>query len=228
MHERSLRVWRSARYYVAGDLGPATRQIWFVCHGYGQLARRFLRHFEWLATGERVVVAPEALNRFYLEDPEGGHANARVGATWMTREDRLAEIADYVAYLDAVHDEVLSGVGAPVRRTVILGFSQGAATACRWALSGRVRAHQLILWAERLPHDLDIAAQAPRLRELDLTVVLGQEDKWVTREAVAEQEKALAAHGVPFRVVTFPGGHRLDAETLRSLAGAQSAPGAPW
>ncbi|HWP38419.1 MAG TPA: hypothetical protein VNL18_12785 [Gemmatimonadales bacterium] len=225
MHERSIRVSRTARYYLAGEPGPTTRQVWFVCHGYGQLARRFLRHFEPLATGGRVVVAPEALNRFYLEDPEGGHANARVGATWMTREDRLAEIADYVAYLDAVHDEVMAGVGGPVARTVVLGFSQGVATACRWAVMGRVRAQQLILWAERLPHDLDIAAHAERLRQLDLTLVLGLEDKWVTREAVADHERALAAHGIPLRVVPFSGGHRLDAETLRALAGAPAAPG---
>lgn len=219
MREHQIRVPRTARYYVTGEPGPTTREVWFVCHGYGQLARLFLRHFEPLAGDERVVVAPEALNRFYIEDPEGGHANARVGATWMTREDRLAEIADYVAYLDAVHDEALASAPTSGARIVVLGFSQGVATACRWAVQGRVRAHQLVLWAERLPHDLDVVAHADRLRQLDLTLVLGLEDRWVSRDAIAEQEGILAAQGIPLQVITFQGGHRLDAETLRAVAG---------
>jgi predicted esterase len=219
MREHHLRVPRTARYYVAGEPTAATREIWFVCHGYGQLARLFLRHFEPLAVGDRVVVAAEALNRFYLEDPEGGHKNARVGATWMTREDRLAEIADYVGYLDAVYDDVRAAAEAASPRIVVLGFSQGVATACRWAVTGRVRADRLVLWAERLPHDLDVRAHKEKLRALALTIVVGLDDRWVSREAVAEHETLLAAEGIPVNVISFQGGHRMDADTLRALAG---------
>jgi len=67
MREHHLIVPRSARYFTLGELGPGTRDVWFVCHGYGQLAGRFLRQFEPLMDGTRFVVAPEGLSRFYLE-----------------------------------------------------------------------------------------------------------------------------------------------------------------
>ena len=42
MQEHHLSVERTARYYTLGSLdGP--RDVWFVCHGYGQLAARFLK-----------------------------------------------------------------------------------------------------------------------------------------------------------------------------------------
>src|ERR1051325_10016453 len=53
--------------------------------------------------GRRRLVAPEGLSRFYLSERA---TERRVGASWMTREDRLAEIADYLGYLDAVYDDV--------------------------------------------------------------------------------------------------------------------------
>jgi len=43
--ERHLTVARTARYYQLGELSSATKQIWFVCHGYGQLAE----YFKWSA-----------------------------------------------------------------------------------------------------------------------------------------------------------------------------------
>ena len=91
VHEHHLPVSRTARYYTLGDPGPGTRQVWVVCHGYGQLASRFLEKLRALDDGTRYLVAPEGLSRFYLSESP---AERRVGASWMTREDRLAEIAD--------------------------------------------------------------------------------------------------------------------------------------
>ena len=39
--EHRIQVRRSARYYTMGDAGSA-QELWLVCHGYGQLAARFL------------------------------------------------------------------------------------------------------------------------------------------------------------------------------------------
>src|SRR5919204_6031656 len=124
MEERFLSTLRTARYFILGSPRRA-QELWFVCHGYGQLAARFLERFRVLESEDRCVVAPEGLSRFYLtEDP----TERRVGASWMTREDRLHEIDDYVRYLDALYREI-----APQHsRVTALGFSQGTATVCRW------------------------------------------------------------------------------------------------
>src|SRR5919202_1046254 len=103
MREHHITVTRTARYVTLGDVHEALRQVWFVCHGYEQLPARFRQPSEDLAEGPRLIVAPEALSRFYVESGAGTrHADVPVGATWMTREDRLSEIADYVSYLDGL------------------------------------------------------------------------------------------------------------------------------
>ncbi len=66
MQEHHISVTRTARYYTLGEISRGVAEVWFVCHGYGQLAERFIRHFAALDDGTRLVVAPEALGRFYL------------------------------------------------------------------------------------------------------------------------------------------------------------------
>jgi predicted esterase len=146
-HAHHIRVQRTARYYtIGGAPGVATKRFWFVLHGFGQLAGTFVRFFADLSSDESIVVAPEAMNRYYMVNPDVAPARDRpVGATWMTREDRESEIADYVEYLDAVADEVTGGALAPGVRLDVIGFSQGAATATRWIAHGTVPATRLIL-----------------------------------------------------------------------------------
>src|SRR2546428_199711 len=105
MQEHFFSTPRTARYFTLGSPQGAT-DVWFVCHGYGQLASRFLERFRALESERRCIVAPEGLSRFYLtENP----SERRVGASWMTREDRVHEIDDYVRFLDALHAQVVPG-----------------------------------------------------------------------------------------------------------------------
>ena len=122
-----INVPRSARYHLLGDRRGA-EELWLVLHGYSQLASSFLKWFEPVARPGRLIVAPEGLSRAYF-DESGAR---RVGASWMTREDREAEIEDYVRYLDALTDELMGSI-PPLPRIQVHGFSQGAATAARWA-----------------------------------------------------------------------------------------------
>jgi len=212
--ERHISVARSARYFVLGDPSQAA-EIWFVCHGYGQLAARFLKRFEPIADGPRVVVAPEGLSRFYVGD--GQHREQPVGATWMTREDRLNEIADYVKYLDAVYAEVVRGAAAEVRIRA-LGFSQGAATVSRWAALGTARLDDLVLWSGELPPDLYLVAAEQRFKRLRTTIVTGRQDAYITPKVLAGIERRLTERAIPFRTQVFEGGHEIEASALRRLA----------
>jgi len=217
LQEHHLSVTRTARYFTLGDPSGGVAEVWFVCHGYGQLAGRFLRHFEALADGTRLLVAPEALSRFYLEDMAVPASERKVGATWMTREDRLSEIDDYVRYLDALHAEVFARVERASVTLHLFGYSQGTATACRWAARGAARVDRLILWAGEVPPDLDLAGAAERFRRLRLLFVLGRKDEYITPKIVAREEERLRSHGIPFEVKWFEGGHEIDAELLKEL-----------
>jgi predicted esterase len=205
MQEHSLTTQRTARYFTLGTPERAT-DVWFICHGYGQLAARFLEGFRPVERPDRCIVAPEGLSRFYLsENP----AERRVGAAWMTREDRLHEIEDYVRYLDAVYAHV-----APAKQSVsALGFSQGTATVCRWAALGASRIDRLILWGGEVPPDLDLKL----LRVPKLTLVYGTNDEFFTPKVVAANETRLRDHGVPYELISFEGGHAIDVETLKRL-----------
>lgn len=208
MEERHIRVPRTARYHVLGDLAIA-EEIWIVVHGYGQLARFFLNNFKGLEQG-RCIAAPEGLSRFYLDE-----AHARVGATWMTREDRLHEIQDHVAYLDALVDELLSQVkpGIPINA---LGFSQGVATAARWSIHGSTSLSRLVLWAGGIPPELDREALA-KWREIRIDLVLGDQDEYASAKELDAQAVRLEQAGVSCTKHLFEGGHKLEPVTLRRL-----------
>jgi predicted esterase len=216
--EHHLTVKRTARYCTLGDVSAPASDLWIVCHGFAQLARSFLEEFRPIGRPGRLVVAPEALNRFYL-NRDGGRAgpSAPVGATWMTREDRLAEIDDYVGYLDDLHRELADRIGRDVRVTA-LGFSQGTATVARWLVRGSAKIDRLILWAGLLPPEIDPAGPArDRLASSDLHVVRGTRDAMLDAAKVGEQREALARAGLRCTVLEFEGGHRLDRETLENL-----------
>lgn len=213
MEERRLRVARTARYYVMAGADRAPREVWLACHGYGQLAARFARALLPLRGPSRLVVVPEALSRFYLE----AGRDAPVGASWMTREDRLAEIADYVAYLDAVYADVVRGVDRGSARLGVLGYSQGAATACRWTALGAGRVDRLILWGGEVPPDLDLEAARPRLAGAHLVLVAGERDEYLTPKVLARDSDRLRAAGIAHEVRRFAGGHEIESEVLEDL-----------
>ncbi len=219
MDERHIEVAKTARYFTLGTAGPDTRQVWLVCHGYRQLASRFLRRFRGLDDGTRVIVAPEGLSRFYLDDGTRQHgAGDPVGSAWMTREDRLSEIHDYVRYLDAVLAEVHNEMGGPPETLIVLGFSQGVHTACRWVVSREVPVRRLVCWGAYPPEDLDRERGPLRLADLDLVLARGLSDHHVSDEAHQRAEAALTEMDISFRTVTHGGGHDLDADLLRELA----------
>lgn len=209
--EHRIHVRRSARFYTLGAPGPELRECWLACHGYGQLAARFATVLEPIASAQRCVILPEGLSRFYL-DEEMRH---KVGASWMTKEDREAEMSDYVAYLDAVYEQVMQG-DAGVRVTA-LGFSQGAPTVSRWVALGRHTVQRLILWGGDIPPDLDLAAAAGRFEKLEVVMVRGKQDEYITEKVLRGALQRLGEHKIEHRLVEFDGGHEIDERVLREL-----------
>ena len=213
MSEHFITVARTARYYSLGAV-PA-REIWFACHGYAQLARYYIKQFQPLDDGSRLIVAPEALNRYYLENAPGVHGpDARIGATWMTREDREHEIEDYIAYLDALYDAVVGDDVAT--RIIALGFSQGTATVSRWVARGRARIDHVVLWGGSLAPELN--AEPALLRGASLTIAIGAADAQITPARVDAEDRRLRDAGVDYRLHRYAGGHRIEPDALRELA----------
>ena len=121
--ERKLTANKTFRYEVSSDVQDHDTVL-YVLHGYGQQAQYFIRKFR-AQFDKLLVVAPEGMHRFYLQGSAG-----RVGASWMTKEAREDDIQDNIQWLEQL-DATITKIYRPQRK-IILGFSQGGATAARW------------------------------------------------------------------------------------------------
>lgn len=214
MMKHTIQFPFSGRYFSIGQKKTA-RQIWFVLHGYGQLAEYFIRKFDVLEDQKIFVVAPEGLSRFYLEDIESRTrtGNTRVGASWMTREDRLSDIKNYICFLDEIYRKE-ADVSLPV---TVLGFSQGAATASRWITEGTIEFNRLILWGGILPPDLDFAAGKEILKTRETILVKGKEDPFMQHDRFSEMKGLADKLDIEPRVIEYSGNHDIDRDTLIQL-----------
>ena len=217
--QRHLKVPKSARYAMMGSLDGDLAEVWFVCHGQGQLAARFLSRFLPLERADRLFIAPEALSRYYLSaHVTGPHApGTPVGATWMTAEDRECEIEDYISYLDLLHEEIFSVVDRVKVRLWVLGFSQGVATVARWVVRGKVEPDRVVFCAGVIPPEITVAGAARLTVRSPLTIAIGNRDEFANEELVASQEARLAELGVEHRLIRFDGGHEVTPEVLADL-----------
>ncbi len=226
MTEHHLTVSRTARYYTIGELSHKTTHIWFCLHGFGQLAAYFSKKFTDLDDGKTLVVVPEGLSRLYLHGKY-----ERVGASWMTREDKEHEIDDYISYLNTLYDSVLNGRNATNFHITLLGFSQGAATVCRWLNASEVRpdqsrpdhhlrADRLILWAGFFSDGIGKVIDPANLATVDTHYVYGRQDEFFDLIGDVEAYKARLLADLPtLKITAFEGGHRVEPEVLARLIG---------
>ena len=213
MTEHHLTVQRTARYYTIGEFTSQTTHIWFCLHGFGQLASYFSKKFTVLDDGKTLIVIPEGLSRLYLNGEY-----KRIGASWLTREDKEHEIIDFVAYLNSLYDTVLNGRNADDFHITLLGFSQGAATACRWLNSNHIRVDRLILWAGFFSNGIGDVIDPAKVADVETHYVYGTQDEFFELIGDVDAYKARLLTDVPdLKITAFDGGHRVEPEVLRQL-----------
>lgn len=203
----SIITQKTARIFTHGSLSEKTKLVWIVTHGYGFLAEYFIKKFEVLNPEENFVIVPEALNRFYLKDMQG-----KVGASWMTTEDRENEINDYILYLDKVYEILVLQTNAKI---VALGFSQGAATIARWANYTHKRLNRIVFWGGNIPNDC--LNNISKLNSLHPYLLVGDEDEYITKEIRENVLKTLDNVGLTFSHIFYKGGHAILTEPLLQL-----------
>ncbi len=212
MHSHFLDFSYKARYFKLGEINQQTQWVWFVCHGYGQLAEYFLRKFKVLDNGEHCIIAPEGLSRFYMNGFQG-----RVGATWMTKEDRLVDISNYVNFLNSLYESELGELENPGFKISLLGFSQGTATICRWALAKSITFHRLILWAGLFPPDLNLDLGKTKFTDKEIWLIYGDQDQFLTPERLQTQKELALKLAVEPQQLVFGGGHEIDENILKNF-----------
>ena len=200
-----LKINKTARIATHGS--PDARTLWIALHGYGQLVPYFIRHFHHLNPETNRVIAPEGLHRFYLEGTSG-----RVGASWMTKEERERDIQDYIHYLDEVYQHYAKGV----EKVVLLGFSQGVATASRWINLGRSHFDVLINWAGVFPPDLN-NDQLEGIKKTRNFFVYGKQDPYFSTDQLNAMQQRFNDANVEVEIFNFEGKHQLDKKILTHI-----------
>lgn len=210
LDKKVLRVPRTARYYTIGKYGPKTKRVWMVLHGYGLSAEFFIKKFAVLDDGATFIIAPEGLSRFYQEG-----FNGRVGASWMTREEREGEMQDQFDWFESVLRE--EGVDSRRCELILLGFSQGAPAACRWMVRSQHSVHRLVIWGSDIPADV---LQEPKLSLIQAAkpiVFVGDEDEFINEERLDKVKALFEDVGLNYTFKPYKGTHRIYSEMLTDL-----------
>lgn len=201
--EYHLSFPKTFRYEVLHH-GTRPKKVLYVLHGYGQLVKYFIRKFNELPE-DVLIVAPEGMHRFYLEGSSG-----RVGASWMTREDRETDIKDNLAYLEEL-DRIVSQK-FNVQERYLLGFSQGGATASRWEELGTVTFHGVIIWASVFPPDLSKQACNGSGNHY---FIIGNQDPFFHSE---QQDEICAFYeDKGYEIIRYDGSHDIVNEILTKI-----------
>ncbi|CAN5229477.1 esterase [soil metagenome] len=214
MEPSFLKINYQTRYFTLGKMTPKIRKVWIVLHGYGQLAPYFIKKFKILESEETFILAPEGLNRFYLESFSG-----KVGATWMTKEDRLTDISNYIEYLDSLYrKEIEKKISEDIQIT-LLGYSQGCATACRWIVQTDFVIHRLILWSGIIPPDLNLNLGRKKLKNKEIQVIYGNEDPFLKEKNPPEDIiRAFKELQIDPLIKIFKGGHEIPEKVLQQFS----------
>lgn len=200
-----------AVFYQSSVISDQTKEVWFVLHGYGQLPQYFIRKFKAISNDSRVIVAPGGLSRFYLDGFSG-----RVGGTWMTKEERLLDIENYIKYLDSVAEEVLNKVPGNIKIT-LLGFSQGSATVCRWAEKLSFPFEKLILHSGAFPPDVDFSGLGNKLKGKKVFMLRGNQDEFINEDRKKEQKSLIEKLNVNVQEIEFEGKHDIDVPSIKKI-----------
>lgn len=209
VNEHSIKVENTAHYVSLGELNKGTKEIWIVCHGYGQLAKFFIRKFKILQKESVYIVAPQGFHKFYLKGFSG-----RVGASWMTKENRDDEITDHCNFLEQLTGNLINSASKNCKINV-LGFSQGAATISRWCLQTKHTINTFVLWAGKIASDFDFDKYKSKHPNTNNYIVFGTRDQFYpvkTRIEYKTEMKELDAAWI-----SYDGDHSIHSDTLHTI-----------
>ncbi len=212
MDKKTVKFSIESPYYLQGAISRKTQNIWFIFHGYGQLAEEFANVFSEINSDENALIFPQGLSKFYLKGVDG-----KIGSNWMTSYERDMEINNYLAYLDQLFFHEIKP-NLEERNLNILGFSQGGHTASRWIYRSGIRYNKLVFWGSGLAHEIDKKmVRNSFMGGGENLVVIGDEDRFIDCKHLQRMKKRYESIGFEYQVIEYHGGHDIDPYILKQL-----------
>lgn len=210
-HEKQVSYQTTNTYETLNALTEKTKNIWIVLHGIGYLSKFFIKYFDALNTDENYIIAPQAPAKYYLKNEY-----KYVGASWLTKENRVLETKNVLAYLDAVYSAETLPSDCNL---LVFGFSQGVSIATRWIASRNINCAQMILYAGGIPKELTPEDfEFMKDQETTVTVIVGDKDQYLTTEVLKyERTRIEELFFGKAKMVIFDGGHEVKKEIINTL-----------
>ena len=206
-----VKVEKTAHYTTYGELTKSTKFFWFALHGSHMLSEQMLYKFEGFNPKEHFVVAPEGLSRFYLKGFSGD-----VVATWMTKQDRLVEIADFTEYLSSLYLNYVNQLPAGCKK-VILGFSQGGTSAFRWMYNVKIDVDYVLAYSTWIPEDLDLTESATTLYDKNIIYTIGEQDEYMNDDRMNVLKEIVKKNSLNVQYELYAGTHKVSKQQLKHL-----------
>jgi predicted esterase len=206
--ERNISTTTHGRFLVAPPTGLDAAPMLVGFHGYGESADAQLERLQAIPSADEwLIVSIQGLHRFYQR-----RAN-EVVASWMTRQDRELAIADNLAYVSAVIEEVMRERSAPY--LVFAGFSQGVAMTFRAAAASTRPVAGAIAAGGDVPPEITPEALA---RVGSALVCRGQRDPGYESAKFDQDLRRLREANVRVQQLEFDGGHEWSEDVIRAAA----------
>lgn len=180
MHtEKQVSYTATNTYDTLNNFTAKTKNVWLVFHGMGYLSRYFINYFTELNSEENYIIAPQAPSKYYQDK-----AFKHVGASWLTRENTLAETENILNYVDSIFKKEISEKSFKI---IVMGYSQGVSIATRWVASRKIQCEKLILHSGGIPKEL-VPADFNFLKpSTEVIYLYGNKDPYITEARKTEE-----------------------------------------
>lgn len=198
-------------YSTLNSLSKTTKNVWFVCHGMGYLSRYFLKYFADLNPEENYIIAPQAQSKYYIS-PRLKH----IGASWLTKENTIAETENVMRYFDAVlkSENISNNLNL-----IMLGYSQGVSVALRYIAKRQLNCAQIVMMSGGIPKELtssDFEFLDPKTK---VSLIYGTMDAYLDEDRLTiEKNRAFELFGhCDFQIIPFEGKHEVNKSILNKM-----------
>ena len=99
----------------------------------------------------------------------------------------------------------------------LLGFSQGAATASRWAVNSSLSFDGLVLWGGYPDHEITARVASKRLSGRRIVVAHGSDDHLVTPDELSKLKGFMASRRIEAEYWQYDGGHAVQPKQFQDM-----------
>ncbi|NMM48188.1 alpha/beta hydrolase [Marinigracilibium pacificum] len=199
-----------APYLKIGTSPEVANRIWIIFHGYGQNVNYFSKKFNHFTTDD-CLIFPQGLSLFYL-----GEKYDKVGASWLTKEFREEGRSNQINYIKALIEMLFKGIDLSIKELVILGFSQGVATATRIISELGLSPDKLICYAGNPAHDIFTPIKLKKTSKVFF--VYGDSDEYITGKNADKIKNYIQelTKKTP-DVIKYQGGHTINSSIIKTI-----------